>query len=128
MTQLADMSLADGLATPVVRLFTAVTPQNGINPAIWNYKAGSQRTSYIRAETLVRRSGSNAASVCSFKLFAPQVDPVTGIEKYRIITEVKMTIPDVASQADIDQSWAFLRSALGHAQVQGAFKDVSANM
>ena len=123
MTQLADMSLADGHSFEC--LFTAVNPQNGTNPAIWNYKAGSQRTSYIRAETLVRRSGSNAASVCSFKLFAPQVDPMTGIEKYRIITEVKMTIPDVASQADINQSWAFLRSALSHAQVEGAFKDVS---
>lgn len=128
MTQLTDMTLADGLATPVNRLFTAVTPQSGSNPAIWNYKAVSQRSGYIRAETLVRRSGSNAASIATFKLIVPVIDTITGIERYRLIADVKMTVPDVATQADIDNVWAFLKNGLAHSQVTGAFKDLSANM
>lgn len=128
MTQLADMTLADGLSTPVGRLFTAVTPQNGTNPAIWNYKATTQRTGYVRAETLVRRSGSGASTIATFKLFAPSIDSVTGIERYRIIGEVKLTVPDVATQADIDNAFAFIKNGLAHAQLTGAFKDLSANM
>ena len=38
MTQLADISVKNGAATPVTVVFSAFAPQSGANGAIWYYK------------------------------------------------------------------------------------------
>lgn len=128
MTQLADITVKNGAATPVDCLFSAVAPQSGSDAALWYFKAGTQRTSYVRLNTTVRRSGSNAATKAVATLNYPIVDPITGIVRYNLLAKVEMTVPDVASQSDVNDVYALLKNLLAHAQLQGNFKDLSASL
>lgn len=128
MPQLADITVKNGAATPVDVLFTAVEPQSGSTPALWYFKAGSSRNSYVRLTTDVRRSGSNAATKSKLQLNYPIVDPVTGIVRYSLIAKIELVVPDMASQIDVDHVYAFLKNTLAHAQVSGNFKDLAASL
>lgn len=127
MTQLADITVKNGAATPIDVVFTAVTPQSGSDAALWYYKAGTSRTSYVRLNTNVRRSGSNAAMKSVATLNYPVVD-VDGIVKYNLLAKIELTVPDQASQQDVDHVYALMKNLLAHAQLQGNFKDLSASI
>lgn len=127
MTQLADITVQNGSGTPNDVLFTAVTPQSGSDAALWYYKAGTSRTSYVRLNTNVRRSGSNAATKATANLNYPVVD-VDGIVKYNLLAKIELTVPDQSSQQDIDHVYAFMKNLLADTQLQGNFKDLSASI
>lgn len=127
MTQLTDITVQNGAATPIDVLFTAVTPQSGSDAALWYYKAGTSRTSYVRLTTNVRRSGSNAAMKSVANLSYPIVD-LDGIVKYNLLAKIELTVPDQASQEDIDHVYALMKNLLAHTQLQGNFKDLSASI
>lgn len=127
MTQLADITVKNGAAAPVDALFTAVTPQSGSDAALWYFKAGSSRTSYVRLNTNVRRSGSNAATKATLNLNYPIVDAL-GVVQYSLIGKIELTVPDQASQIDIDHVYAFMKNLMAHAQITGNFKDLSASI
>lgn len=125
MTQLIDISINDGKATPVSRLFSAQNAQSGNEPAMWYYKQGLQRTSFVRLSQLVRRSGSNASTKVQLQLVLPQVDAVTGVENYRLIGKFELTVPDVATDADIADALAFVANGLNNATIKSSIKDLS---
>lgn len=127
MTQLTDITVKNGAATPIDVVFAAVTPQSGSDAALWYYKAGLSRTSYVRLMTNVRRSGSNAATKATLSLNYPVVD-ANGIVKYSLPFKAELTVPDQASQVDIDNIFAFAKNLFGHAQISGNFKDLSASI
>lgn len=128
MTQLADITVKNGAASPVDTLFSAVEPQSGSTPALWYYKAAPSRNSYVRLTTDVRRSGSNASTKSKMQLNYPIVDGVTGLVKYSLIAKIELTVPDMATQTDVDHVYAFTKNLLAHAQLQGNFKDLSASL
>lgn len=128
MTQLTDITVKNGAVTPADTLFTAVEPQSGSTPALWYFKAGSQRNSYVRLTTDVRRSGSNASSKAKLQLNYPIVDPVTGAVRYSLIGKIELVVPDMATDTDVNHIYAFLKNLIAHAQVQGNFKDLSASL
>lgn len=124
MTQLIDLTINDGSATPVARLFSADRGQSGTEGALWYYKAGSARTSYARLTNTVRRSGSNAATKATLLLTFPKVD-VNGIELYRLIGKIEITAPDVCTQDDLNNVHAFLANAMQNAVIKSSMKDLS---
>lgn len=127
MAQIAPLVINDGLATPVARNFLPVQSQSGQNiPALWNYKAATQRTSYVRMTGLVRRTGTNEATKVQLTQNYPVIDLVTGLVRYTLLTKVEMVVPDLATQADIDNAFAFLKNSLAHAQMTSMFKDLEA--
>lgn len=128
MTQLTDITVKNGAATPVDTLFSAVEPQSGSTSALWYYKAAPSRNSYVRLTTDVRRSGSNAASKAKMQLNIPVVDPVTSLVKYTLIAKMELTVPDMATQIDVDNAYAWMKNLIAHAQLQGNFKDLSASL
>lgn len=128
MTQLADITVKNGAVSPADTLFTAVEPQSGSTSALWYYKAGLQRNSYVRLTTDVRRSGSNASTKSKMQLNFPVVDSVTGLVKYQLIAKMELTVPDTATQTDVDHVYAFMKNLIAHAQLQGNFKDLSASL
>lgn len=128
MTQLTDITVKNGASTPVDTLFVAVEPQSGSTPALWYHKAGPQRNSYVRLTTDVRRSGSNAATKSKYQINYPVIDPITGVVRYTLIAKGELTVPDMATQTDIDNVYAFMKNLIVHAQFQGNFKDLSASL
>lgn len=48
MSQIVDISLADGQSTPAGHLFTAYQPQNGSGPAIWQNTEAQTPAGYRR--------------------------------------------------------------------------------
>lgn len=127
MTQLADITVKNGAATPVDSLFTAVTPQSGSDAALWYFKAGAPRTSYVRLTTNVRRSGSGSATKAMLGLNYPVVD-ADGIVKYNLIAKVELTVPDQATQENVDDVYAFIKNLMAHSQISGNFKNLSASI
>lgn len=127
MTQLTDITVKNGAATPLDTLFIAVTPQSGSDAALWYFKAGLSRTSYVRLNTNVRRSGSNAATKATLNLNYPVVDTL-GVVQYNLIGKIELTVPDQASQIDVDHMYAFLKNLFAHGQIAGNFKDLSASI
>lgn len=127
MTQFADITVKNGNSTPSDVLFTGITPQSGSDPALWYYKAGIPRTSYVRLTTNVRRSGSNAATKAVMNLNMPVVD-INGLVKYNLPAKIELTVPDQASQDDINQMYALLKNIFSHTQLSGNFKDLSASI
>lgn len=128
MTQLADITVKNGAATPVDTLFSAVEPQSGSTSALWYFKAAPQRNSYVRLTTDVRRSGSNASTKSKMQLNFPAVDAVTGVVRYSLIAKMELTVPDMATQDDVNHVYAFMKNLIAHAQLQGNFKDLSASL
>lgn len=128
MTQLADITVKNGAATPVDTLFSAVEPQSGSTPALWYFKAADSRNSYVRLTTDVRRSGSNASTKAKMQLNFPIVDATTGLVKYTLIAKMELIVPDMATQQNVNDAYAWTKNLIAHAQLQGNFKDLSASL
>lgn len=124
--QLADITVNNGVAAST--LFTAVEPQSGSTPALWYFKAGSSRNSYVRLVTEVRRSGSNASTKSRMQLNYPIVDVATGLVRYSLIAKIELVVPDMATQTDVDHVYAFTKNLIAHAQLSGNFKDLAASL
>jgi hypothetical protein len=126
MTQLADITVKNGAPTPADTLFGAVQPQSGGDAALWYYKAGPSRNSYVRLTTDVRRTGSNASTRARMQLNFPVV--VENVVQYSLIAKMELVVPDMATQQDVDHMYAFMKNLIAHAQLQGNFKDLSASL
>lgn len=81
MPQAIDITLNDGLATPVGRLFALNTPSAGINSvAEWQYRKGNTAAGFPTITSSASRSKSGVRRT-KIKLTVPYVvtDPVSGM-------------------------------------------------
>lgn len=99
MTQLADIIVKNGAATPVNVTFFAQQPQSGSDAAIWYYKpVGSSRMQYWRLSATSRRSGSGLAAKSIVTLTVPFYDAL-GAKSFQIPIRLEVTLPDLVSDA-----------------------------
>lgn len=124
MPQAADFTAKDGAGT--ARTFVTQTPQSGSEPALWFYKAGSARTSFVRVQSLVRRSASNAATKGKLTFNYPVVDALTGIVSYNLIANIDIVVPDRATDTDVANLYSFMKDTLAAAVGSSTIRDVTA--
>jgi len=123
MAQGADITLNDGLATPVARTFKVVkaTPELTVwkdkrltKPAYWPEVSLSADIPATTAKT--RKS--------ELRVRKPVVDSITGLVvdtgMFRIIGDIPLSM----TQAEVDDLFAFAKNALSNALVIGAVKDL----
>lgn len=102
MTQLADIIVKNGAATPVDVTYAAFVPQSGQNGATWYYKpAGSSRAEYHRMVLLTRRSGSNQATKSTVNITVPVFADQSGVrvKSYQIPIKFEVVMPDGVTDA-----------------------------
>lgn len=124
MAQGADISLLDGLATPVARTFSVVkaTPEL----TVWKDKRLTKLAYWPEVSLSADLPVSNAKTRKNeLRVRKPVVDAVSGqvtdVGMFRIIGD----IPASMSQAEIDDLVAFTANAFSNALIKGAVKDMN---
>lgn len=114
MSQLADVNINDGAATPVSRLFVAMKAQTGSNPSAWYYKPVSQPIGWV-ALTHSLSETSQGSFKTKVKVVNPQVDTTNPARVELIstcIASVDITFPPNASDLDRANTLAYLANYL----------------
>lgn len=121
MATIANITLNDGLATPVARTFTVEAGYRGPDiPAVWLYRHATTPLGHVRLE-LHKRRNSNGTERIGCKIFVPYVttDAVAGpkLVSKCIFDEFSGGIvkPENATQAQIDDLVAFEKNFKAHA-------------
>lgn len=124
MAQGADITLNDGLATPVARTFSVVkaTPEL----TVWKDKRLSKLAYWPEVTLSADLPATNAKTRKNeLRVRKPVVDVVSGlvtdVGMFRIIGD----IPASMSQAEIDDLVAFTANAFANALIKGAVKDMN---
>jgi len=133
MSQITDLVLADGQATPVNRTFSVQRPAAGDQSALWYDRSGGIFAGFGRIELSVRASqgklpsqkvrltvslptlaqmGNNAAG------FTPT--PVVG---YTRLCDITFTLPEACSLQERKDLLAFVKNALGAANIASAIQN-----
>lgn len=122
-----NLSLNDGLATPVARTFVPVQPYMGPKaPARWSYRPADavDRTSNVLIELGYRRNG--VTSMAPLKVQVPYTVTVNGvIERGLALFDSSsggFRIPDNAPVVVVNNLYAFVGNFLAHADIMTAVK------
>lgn len=124
MAQGADISLNDGLVTPVARTFSIVkaTPELSVfkdkrltKPSYWPEVSLSADLPASTAKT--RKS--------ELRVRKPVVDAVTGLIVDTGMIRIIGDIPLSMTQAEVDDLYAFAQNAFANALIKGAIKDLN---
>lgn len=102
MTQLADISVKNGAATPIDVLYAAQFPQAGTVGAMWYYKPpGSSRMEYTRLSVLTRRTGTGTASKSTVAITVPVYVDQAGarVKAYQVPVKFEVVMPDGINDA-----------------------------
>lgn len=116
MTQIANIVVKNGAATPADVTFVAYQPQSGSDPAVWYAKTGDTRNKWTSLTSTVRRT-PNKASKLRFNITIPLFD-VLGVQYGSIPTSVEMTIADVAPATNISDAQAYLANIMASAVIK----------
>jgi len=123
-----NLSLNDGLATPVARTFVPVQPYMGPKaPARWSYRpAGAvDRTSDVLVELGYKRNGTT--TMAPLKVQVPYSVTVNGvIERGLALFDSSsggFRIPDNAPVATVDDLYAFVGNFQANADIKAAVKN-----
>lgn len=129
MPQAADLSILDGLATPVARTFVLRTPCAGDNsPALWTYNLGAHMETFPKF-TLSSRKGNGAkpSRKCFVKFQMPfsLVDPSTG--ETRVVSEAsfsaEVTVPTNFPESSKNDFIAFATNGVNNAIIKACLRD-----
>lgn len=124
MAQGADISVNDGLATPVARTFTVVRASPELT--VWKDKRLS-KPAYWPELSLMADLPASSAKVrkTDFRCRKPVVDAITGLVtdtgSLRLIGDIPMSM----TQAEVDDLVAFFVNGLSNALIKGAVKDMN---
>lgn len=125
MTQLANITIKNGAATPVDVMFTAYQPQSGSDSALWFLSGPDARNTWTRATLSVRQTnGSGKARRHKLGFNIPFFD-VNGVEIGRIPFSGELVIPDNAPQSAIDNAAAYVANFYNHALIKDTIKTMS---
>lgn len=105
MSQIVNLVLADGQATPVNHTFTVMTPQNGSDPAVWLDKSGGVFAEYPRITALVKVG--NDASRSQFRVQLPSLD-LDGALKHTVFGKIEVVVPVEATLDEKNDIVAYL--------------------
>lgn len=124
MAQGADISLNDGLATPVARTFTIVRAQPELS--VWKDKRLAKPAYWPELSLSADVPATTAKTrKPELRIRKPVVDAVTGLVvdtgMIRIISDIPMSM----TQAEVDDLYAFAANALTNALIKGAVKDLN---
>ncbi|DAD51038.1 coat protein [ssRNA phage SRR6960551_6] len=114
MTQLADISILDGTASPVARSFVAMKSQNGNIPSAWYYKPVTQPIGWV-ALTHSMTQTSQGAFKLKVKVSHPQVDDTNASNVVLLstcIASCEVTFPPNTSDTDRANTLAFMANFL----------------
>lgn len=118
MTQITDITVKNGAATPADQVFTAFQPQAGSEPAVWYAKTGDKRIGWSSFTASVRRTnGTNKASKLQANFVIPLVDSL-GARVGEIPASFSITLPDTATQLDINNATAYVTNLLSSSFVK----------
>jgi hypothetical protein len=119
----ADISLNDGLATPVARTFKIVraTPEL----SVWKDKRLA-KPAYWPELSLAADVPATTAKIrnVDLRFRKPVVDAVSGLVTDTGMLRLTGNIPVSMSQAEVDDLYAFFVNALANALIKGAVKDM----
>lgn len=138
MSQIAAISINDGLPTPTSHTFSPQNAQLGSSePALFLDRSGGIYSGFQRLSMLVRRSESNKATKVMLKLASPVLSvtspsTATGIQPqptvaYTVLCDVTFTFPDSCTLQERQNARAYLASLLNPATtiVKAAIEDLS---
>lgn len=125
MTQIADITIKNGAATPVDVKFTAYQPQSGSDSSLWYINNALTRNTWTRATLSVRKTqGSGQARRHKLGINIPFFD-ATGVELGRIPFSGELVIPDNAPQSVIDDAAAYVANLYNSVLIKDTIKTVS---
>lgn len=123
MAQAADITINDGLATPVARVFKCVKASPELT--VWKDRRKA-KMNYWPEVSLSADLPNSKATVRKdeVRTSVPVVDAISGLVTGVIRLRTAADIPLVALQADIDDAYAFHLNAQSNALVKAAIKDL----
>lgn len=125
MTQLANITIKNGAATPVDVTFLAYQPQSGSDSALWFLSGPLARNTWTRATLSVRpTNGSGKARRHKLGFNIPYFD-ASGVELGRIPFSGELVIPDNAPQDVIDNAAAYAANLYNSALIKDTIKTMS---
>lgn len=126
MSVITILSLADGQAIPVTKLFDVQNGQQSDEPARWLEKSAGSYSGFLRISSLVRRSTANRSTKVVLKVECPTqavigtaangVQPLPTVA-YTVVSEITITLPDACSAQNRKDILAFTKNLLAHASV-----------
>lgn len=126
MSAIANITLADGQATPVNKTFEVMTAQAGQDvPARWVEKTAGVYAGFIQLTSLVRRT-TNKSTKVQVKVALPKLssDGLNSLVHTGYGT-VDFTIPDTMSLQERKDLSRFLANALDNAIIRDAIENTS---
>lgn len=121
MQVLANLSLNNEAG--VAKTFSALAPQNGVQPTEWAEKTYTQSSFWKRLKYRISpASATRTSDKVYLSLVVPKVNSIGGVETLAgvIAIETVVTIPQVMTDADVVDATAFHRNALSAALVKAA--------
>lgn len=123
MSQIANITLADGQATPVNHTFTVINPQNGTATAEWRDLSRSARSQQVTVQSILRRANGNSArNKVEVSIYAPILrTDAGGVLQATDMASAKVTItlPDIMLDTERKDLRAYVANFLNTA----AFKE-----
>lgn len=122
MSQIIDITLADGQASPVNHTFAVVTAQMGdALPAQWSDKSGGIYNSFKRLTQLVRRSSTAKTTRVSYKIVDPTLS-TDGLNTvaYQNLCTIEFVLADASTLANRKDLLAYAKNVLANAIIQDA--------
>lgn len=124
MAQGADISLNDGLATPVARTFTIVRAQPELS--VWKDKRLAKPAYWPELSLSADVPATTAKTrKPELRIRKPVVDAVTGLVTDTGMIRIISDIPVSMTQAEVDDLYAFAANALQNPLIKGAVKDLN---
>lgn len=126
MSAISNISLNDGQATPVPRLFSVTTAQAGQDiPARWTEQTSGFYAGYLQLTGLVRRT-SNKSTKIQVKVTLPKLssDGTTTLI-HTGIASLDVTVPDTMSLQERKDLHAYIANALDNAIIKSMVVDLS---
>lgn len=106
--QITALTLNNGSATPTA--FDVVMPQNGDTPARWAATAVST-VALGRPNLTARVFRSATANKARLQVAVPRVN-ADGALVHKVLMTTELVMPDSATQAEIDDCYAYMYAAL----------------
>lgn len=120
MSQMANITLADGQTTPVNHTFQVVTAQNGDIPAGWRDAASySTVVGQYKASLLVKRNSTS--DKVSIRIYLPGMSTDgTQTKLHTTLASMDFVMPDTADLQQRKDVLAFAKNILAQAITQDA--------
>lgn len=135
MAAIAQITIADGQATPVNKTFDVQMSQQGNDPAVWLEKTSGSYNGFKRLSLLTRRSESNKATKVSIKIVDPTLAvtaPASGtgiqpnpVQAYAVLGTLEFVLPDACTLQNRKDILAYAKNVLANAIVVDAVNNLA---